>query len=57
VGNNRVVDGTADAVFARINFKIWGPGSTIPHWGDPQVQKAVGEARRASGSPAGGLRF
>jgi outer membrane immunogenic protein len=32
VGNNRVVSATADAVFARINFKIWGPGSTIPHW-------------------------
>jgi outer membrane immunogenic protein len=28
----RNVSPNADAVFARINFKIWGPGSTIPHW-------------------------
>jgi outer membrane immunogenic protein len=32
VGNNRMVSATADAVFARINFKLWGPGSTIPHF-------------------------
>jgi outer membrane immunogenic protein len=31
-GNSRVVDGTADAIFGRINFKLWGPGSTIPHF-------------------------
>ncbi len=30
--NNRVVSATADAVFARINFKIFGPGSTIPNF-------------------------
>jgi outer membrane immunogenic protein len=32
VGNNRVISANADAVFARINFKIWGPGTTIPHF-------------------------
>jgi outer membrane immunogenic protein len=30
--NNTVMSANADAVFARINFKIWGPGSTIPHF-------------------------
>ena len=31
-GNSRVVSGSADAVFGRINFKLFGPGSTITHW-------------------------
>ncbi len=30
--NARNVSANADAVFARINFKLWGPGSTIPHF-------------------------
>jgi outer membrane immunogenic protein len=30
--NSRVVSATADAVFARINFKIFGPGSTFPNF-------------------------
>ncbi len=32
VNNNRSVSASADAIFARINFKIFGPGSTITHW-------------------------
>lgn len=31
-GISRAVSANADAVFARINFKLWGPGSTIPHF-------------------------
>lgn len=29
VGNNRSIKATADAVFAHVNFKLWGPGGLI----------------------------